>query len=945
MPKLNRKLATLVPLSAGFVSIGALVSAACSPSNSDSSTIGKRVAQDKAFISYINSTYSAQAFKYDPSQSYGGNDSITSLSTTVSLVRKETLNSPQVVIGDKGAKLIKTPSIWKYSLMAGSKVIVTDNNDQEHVFDNDDYNPEYIKSLADANGNYSQLLYKVKSDNANSINSDAFAEALKNAKKVQFEIRDDIYWSNIKNQKTEFKVVADDFYISWLRTAYLNKPLRLKAIQNDEALSSKTKEEKEQLLNDLDNTAKSLLETGATAYTEESSFGNEYLFNLYNVDSSKFYNRDQFIQTVNGVERVTFDALGENAADLNTFFDAIASNGEFLAAPSQFIKARGASVQNETRTLVPHISATDVQAKKDSLKSLITQLSLDNPLRLAGIYWYGSYIDQNDPESLLASGPYIYAGFSGSATSKDIFEKNRNYYDTEWVNNPNTLNTREYKYMPSSGGADQTQFVKAMLDDYLNGRISVFPFANLTDVAKKDAELKPRKYNLQFRKVNYSTSLYGYTTWRYFAKKVNTNDKLSIDGYSEAFSRLYYGKGISENAAGNQKGLEYWTKVATGYGAVFRNLINAVFNPDYFDADVWNGSRKQLISSLAPDALIGGSDQNSAENRIKTLRDAYEEANSYFILDKDYNKLQINTDNNLVTPTLQEEHYLGSSSDIEKYKSAKYNEVKAAMKALLDAFYAENTDLNPETDKIKFKIPYRFTNWTPTKVEGAFKLLPEIYNALDSRLEVEFIKPEDDNFYQIFSTGNGVYTTNGWGYDYDAIGSGIVGLLNNQGRALFSLLAGNEAMTTKLETSFPTLAKALKAFKAYVENQENNVNLSVPLDKLTELTNNQLDVWASHPNVYKWEDNQIKVNPAGFEGYDNALYLILSKFFLEFNASLTNQENVILVQELNSFFGFTVDPFRQVSVTEYTPSLINPYYVYPYSSNNGEWWNDIFVSL
>nr|WP_307906934.1 hypothetical protein [Mycoplasmopsis bovis] len=53
------------------------------------------------------------------------------------LIRKEALFSPIVIKTIQGQFVNARPSVWRYKLELGSKVIVTDNNGKTHEFDND----------------------------------------------------------------------------------------------------------------------------------------------------------------------------------------------------------------------------------------------------------------------------------------------------------------------------------------------------------------------------------------------------------------------------------------------------------------------------------------------------------------------------------------------------------------------------------------------------------------------------------------------------------------------------------------------------------------------------------------------------------------------------------------------------------------------------------------
>ncbi|VEU76975.1 OppA family ABC transporter substrate-binding lipoprotein [Mycoplasmopsis columbina] len=330
--------------------------------------------QRREIVSLINSARILKAFDYDSTASYGGAiDQNGSGIVNLTLGRQQALNSAQTEVveidGKPEVKVVK-PVFLKHKLELATAVVVTTKDDQVKVFDNDEaeVTPEPTETL---NGKqyYSSLNVELSSNNEKSINSLAFQTALQNAKKVQLVIREGVKWVDSQGNDTGYTVKTKDILYSWWRT---------KAIDTDFRHEHGGSLYLDRL------TRKTLLEKTSIYFTDQVRYPNEYLFELYGIDSSKFNNPNDFItkltadslpESIKNKEAISFEAVGGgNSSDSYNFKELYDKMFEkdltFVAAPSDYIEEQNAKIVKLTEDYWKQVS--DADAKKAEIAQATT---------------------------------------------------------------------------------------------------------------------------------------------------------------------------------------------------------------------------------------------------------------------------------------------------------------------------------------------------------------------------------------------------------------------------------------------------------------------------------------------------------------------------------------------------------------------------------------------
>ncbi|TNK94835.1 hypothetical protein C4M95_04425, partial [Mycoplasmopsis pullorum] len=146
------------------------------------------------------------------------------IASAAMLFRNETISSPQY---DKDTQNVTKPGFYRYKLELASKIILTLKDKSVVEFDTDEIDSEDSQTNK-AILKSSEPFEKLYSANQKSINSSYFEQSMKNAIKMQIEVRKNVYWSDTKGQKTQFQVSARDFWYSYLRSYYTGQFQRVR---------------------------------------------------------------------------------------------------------------------------------------------------------------------------------------------------------------------------------------------------------------------------------------------------------------------------------------------------------------------------------------------------------------------------------------------------------------------------------------------------------------------------------------------------------------------------------------------------------------------------------------------------------------------------------------------------------------------------------------------
>ncbi|AIA29505.1 putative oligopeptide ABC transporter substrate-binding lipoprotein [Mycoplasmopsis californica] len=873
----------------------------------------------------INSEYKETEFLMDTSNSYGGWLDKNKEDTAALLIRKSFSGEPVIEKKDvneggaiKEVYEIKKPSVWRYKLELASKVILTMKDGSKREFDKDD------ATLVEkpVNGLYKLAVYKGVSTDPKSINSTAFQDALKDAVALQFEVKKGVKWVDSKGHKTEYEVVPTDFWISYMRTHLLGAKERA-AAANGTNVDTKA----------LDKKMTSITSEGSSYYTEKTRYPNRYLFDLFNIDASKIEQEKEFLK--DGM--VTFHKSEKtDSAHFEQLLKHITSSQEFIAAPSQYIQK--VTAEDKIPTLKPYKNSDEAKAfKMDDIKAI----PKDNILSRAGIYWYGF----NWTDGLYA-GPYLYEGYI-SGSQEERWKINPHYHDAQFVKSPHSIKQSVLKYQGSGG--DPVQFKTVLFDEYTKGRVTRLAWSNIPTDKQTDVIKNPEKYGVSYTQSLNKNSLNASQGWNLLPVIIGVekpNDASVVKSvketifYNDNFSKLAYGKTVEEMITDKLKGQSELINLLTGKGVVFRSLLTAAINFDFVASLTTEGQAKMNVMVLAPDSNIGGRDQSSAE--IKTPRDAYEKLNTTTYLTTDFKK---------GTPKTQADYAsnFGAQSDVDKLKSPHFEALKAEMKKLLDEAGIK------EDEKVKWQQTFRYINWSPTKMEIIFKLLPGLYKELDPRLEMSAVKYERAQAAQWLDqhdNGRSPFTAGGWLYDTNSVGSGIDGMLSTYKATLPFLIVSHplsseedKAKQARFKEAFPAYYKASEDFNKWIEDQKTkgSIELSISnLHDLGKLSLGDLHKLHEHLNTYKIEgDKIVALKPEEQKPTYTDLSALSSRFFNEYVPTLTNQQVIDLVNEMNLYFGTVVDERKTISVKGFSKNLTNDNYAFPYTSADKLWTTDV----
>ncbi|QSF13625.1 OppA family ABC transporter substrate-binding lipoprotein [Mycoplasma sp. Mirounga ES2805-ORL] len=197
------------------------------------STLNDTLAKNHIYKIGMASEFKQNAYMADLSASYGNYLNKVEDNTIGVIVRKENLFRPIIednfdkTTGER-TKSIKRPSVWRYKLELGAKVIITLKDGTVKTYDNDSIDifpePENVSE-----NTYNFVSYQGWSNNATSINNKQFIKDLKNATKLQLTVKKDVKWQKVEGDKvvqTDYTVSVNDFYTSWLRTKNLSREVR-----------------------------------------------------------------------------------------------------------------------------------------------------------------------------------------------------------------------------------------------------------------------------------------------------------------------------------------------------------------------------------------------------------------------------------------------------------------------------------------------------------------------------------------------------------------------------------------------------------------------------------------------------------------------------------------------------------------------------------------------
>ncbi|MDQ0514296.1 hypothetical protein J2Z62_000734 [Mycoplasmoides fastidiosum] len=799
----------------------------------------------------------------------------------------------------EGKPTPQTNAKYKIAFALAKAIHVTTEGGKVEVFDSDAVDgvePDGIQIG----------MMRETSTQSNSVNSPAFYEALRKATKVQFTVKEGIYWADGKGEKTSYQLKPEDFFTKYARTVMQNVGYRHAHGGSKEA---------DDHANNV--TYRENLEPNTNPFIASTDFGNEYLIYLFGVDGAKLTKKDSFLTTVSstGEQAVTFEALTPQASTstsgtssnpsstqrqvfFDTFMDKIILTGNyFTPAPTDFIKA------NQSRNPA-------------NVSGLAAEI---------GYYWYGAKF-----EEMLYAGPYFV---TESNQNRFIYKMNPHYFDQEWVNDDSSVRS----VVSENDGTDATSFRSQNFELYKTGQTPTISYNNLSQTQQAEVlnsvRTNPELFNLSYTVTpDYSGFNSLAVTWRpiLYGDYQNPLVQRSEYAFNDAFALLMYDNTIADIEAGKvaTSSKHYWT----GDGYIFRSILSSAFNYYAFATEI--GSELSHWSTLArPDTPLGGSDQSTTAT-FKHLSDDVRQTGFFFYGGAD-NKTKFEK-----TLAADQKHSVDNTNNQEvRYQASNYEQLKAETKRLLDKFYGVTTGnttgtgiaklTNNKHQKIQLTFNTRSSATTANRksaTENAVKVL----NSLDPRLDIRVADWTQERF-DALTNAKSPHTWNGWGYDVIAY-AGFLGafLYPERQYSWFTSLfhfadettsSSSDAGVAGPQENFKEIRKLAKAFKAseVVFSKETGAE-SKTWEEMKNGTNKD---WYGFQNFMRKDANS-KYNPA----------VALTRFALTYANNLSNQELADLNYEITSLMGYALNAANGYQITRNAvPRLVNRHYEIPVDVN------------
>lgn len=943
------------------------------------------------FETTINAQFKDSGRHYDKSAVYGSIGSSPLEDITVGKLINQEFTGRAIVkdveeINPETGETVKhsftvIPSVKRYKLEQADAIIIIKDG-QEIVFDSDEAEVLDIERDVEINlgaykgmglKGYSNTVAPLTSNNPRSINSQTFAEALKDATEIRFRLRnfgksdeEAQYWVDKNGNKTKYKVCARDYWLGILRTALYEVDYRRSHGGTEE----------------LDKLAKKLLTTPDKQFENDSKFTNSYVYDLFGVSWDTLRDEAQSISEDGS-------SLVIKAASSGVSFDEIISNVitsyDFVPAPYEYIQEQ---VKNGlTKEVVKSNLQTTTEAEVQEIIDAYNSMDPNSLVARSGLYWYGFTLDNT-----LFSGKYFSKGYNPE-TQVSTSKLNEHYWDKEYVNDPRTILEFRRKYV--IGSLTPAQYADQSLKLYKSGDNAIISFNDLPKQDRADALQMPYTYGITYVQALNKTGFvkdalptFLPTPWESGHENINFTDQ---------YSYLMYGLSKSEAAQGTQ--VNPLIKSLNGMAREFQMILLASIN--WQKAASNNSPANEVypwLTALAQDAKI----KNDADGLPNSLREINSgiisgklgsewEFQNLFVLDRHTGeRVTLFTDsegNEHDILKIQDSPTVGVSAE-KQYRSIAFDTLQKRMKSLLDEFFeeydkvAESKGMDTKHE-ISFIIPYMWVNLSETnRIVGVE--IAKVLSELDPRIKVQRWDTTVVKEFWDYWKGTSAYTRVGWGYDFDGIASGFDGYSNsNELLPVIATLAYLDQDTTldseartKLKTSlkgFTSLQKAAELLKAFVNDESSLAKpLSIKPQYWSKFTSHQisninstLSNWREAENGELVSLNEEVAKSLGYENF-NALKTSLSelseearadkikefqsakgelqakysgfsifsaKFWLYVQQQMTKQELVKLANEIININGIMIPVRIATAKSNYSVAISNPSYIMPARDN------------
>lgn len=809
------------------------------------------------------------------------------------LFRLKTIKSPEY---DHNGKLISS-GVFIYKMELAKSIIIKTKN-KELIFDNDRFEIEKINK---------DIYVQANSQDQKSINSKTFRNLLKSKDILEFsvQIKDNVFWTNTKGEKTKYKIKAKDFWFSFLRSYYSGTFQR--------KMRGHTGTVQETTI--LDNNLKARIHDNSNGRFKSVLFTNTQQFEINGLSSGKFLDFDnKTFQPINAIRNnsLIFQVDPDYINSLNAFnfFDLMLVRSQiFSAAPSDYIIDL-AKKDLLNPQLISYQDSKNIKHKiNQNGKGIIHQI---------GLYFYGV----NGWKNNLYAGPY-YPDQKSSSKNTMIFKLNSNYWDQDFVNSQTTIQRIKIN---ANSKDNEIEF-----NNFKNNQNIILDSNNLNEsqktyFSKQKLKIKLIPYKKYIKNISVGNNAFNITPQPafYFGNKIQKTD-FSNFAFNDVYSKLVYGASIQEinngfigkNYDNNRRSIGYG--VFKTQSVAFRNLINASINWEYLK-DSLSKTNQLWMTNAAPDALIGGKDQ--ATSTYKTLRDGSKIINDIPIIDGDGNLIE--KKKNL--------KYLVS------LKSLYYDSVKQEVSKLLDRFYNDSYNKVQPNQKVEWFV---YNNRIlSTNEKKNLRLIIDNINQLDKRLNVKLvIKETQEEINEIYGDANGTGNSSiaqylKYSYEYNSLSPYLDKMTHAIGHSPFALWHKFSMLspTSNLALNFPELYKFSTALKEKVEAQWIKYNELLQYDAKTYKQTFTKIIWNDLIKFNSYEERGLYLRGKlhrddhhnfgySFAGFGGVGYLwdgsksnfIIdniteqSRFAIWYVENHTNEELVNLIKELNVWRSFNID--------------------------------------
>ncbi|MGL5522248.1 MAG: OppA family ABC transporter substrate-binding lipoprotein [Metamycoplasmataceae bacterium] len=820
---------------------------------------------------------------FDNTASYGttASKSITSILTS-SFLKVDTTGETEFEKNQNGDLVVSKPSVEKY-VFALAKEIILEYKDPVtgvitiKIFDNDDAeiippNPSKLPTVT------------LKSNNARSINSNEFENALKqpNLVSLSFSVDENKKWVNSSLQETQYNIDVNDFFYSYMRTKLYDTKYR-QAHGGDKKLDTYFQK----------------LTSTVNRFAEKDRYPNEYLFDVFNIDSKALVNQNQTIRTIKVGETnkkvFSFHAIqGEKASWIDLIAKTVVNSNLFSAAPSQFIEQKLAS----------NNSLNTIKVGNETLE-------ITGEARKFGMYTYGAR-----REDVLYAAAYVP---TGATENRITFTKNKYYSSDSYVNNNETLKEIILEY---SNVTDDVTFQNQAFSSFQNQILSEIDYSSLLPQQKEqiwgpDGNQYKQNGLLFTKKLNQTKSI-GRTLLVSNISPIIDADPVkqkqqrdaarSANWLNDEYAKIFYGYDLETLWDGK---LSTTDTYFSGTGLKLRQYLLSAINWITYINNSSSGTKVFWANHAAENASFFPTSSN--QEIRKTPLDFYDEVNSVGYLDTATNKIQY------VTPKEMYDHFINNNSNFEQYKSPAFNKVQALVKELLDK---EGITISKP---IKWKIIYPWVATTETIETRQLDEIIGIIKALDPRLQPEKFLPNDRNqMINAITTADSIQKFWGWGYDYAGIGSFLDGISHPDASnflGLIGLLSNPDANLTptqiELKTQFPRLAYLATSLNTYAKREW------LSIYKSTDPKANTIKV----ENWHKLTNLDLSHVNENFKNYvpDFDLDIEMSKFFIYFQSNIVEGLDAEtpapinpgtfypeLLRDMNTAVGFSMDATNSI---------------------------------